>query len=65
MRFVLLDVCGDTGSLAPLSGMTLMTDLELNNNQLTGMSAVVDLTHDLSNESQSRLANSNFAVSLQ
>ena len=36
---ILFDVCGDTGSLVPLSGMTQMTDLELNNNQLTGASA--------------------------
>jgi hypothetical protein len=29
-------MCGDTGSLAPLSGMTQMTNLELSNNRLTG-----------------------------
>ncbi len=39
LQFVLFDVHGDAGSLAPLSGMTGMTDLELNNNQLTGASA--------------------------
>ncbi len=36
---ILFDVCGDTGSLVPLSGMSQMTTLALFNNQLAGASA--------------------------
>ena len=39
LRFVLLIVFGESGSLAPLSGMTQMYELFLNNNQITGASA--------------------------
>jgi hypothetical protein len=38
---ILFNVCGDTGSLAPLSGMTKMTYLDLDSNQLTGVYAIL------------------------